>query len=94
MRTPVIILIVAVVLIIIGAVAAIMMMGGNTTATTLTQNGTKIDFYNNNTQDWTHVEFVILNDTTVITLHRFIMVKFGLNQVKIKHLTSATYWIQ
>lgn len=66
MRTPVIILIVAIVLIIIGAVAAIMMMmGGNTTATTLTQNGTKIDFYNNNTQDWTHVEFVILNDTTV-----------------------------
>jgi hypothetical protein len=67
MRTPVIILIVAVVLIIIGAVAAIMMMmgGSNTTANTLTQNGTKIDFYNNNTQAWTHVEFVILNDTTV-----------------------------
>ena len=67
MRTPVIILIVAVVLIIIGAVAAIMMMmgGSNTTANILTQNGTKIDFYNNNTQAWTHVEFVILNDTTV-----------------------------
>jgi hypothetical protein len=41
------------------------MGGNNTTATTLTQNGTKIDFYNNNTQAWTHLEFVILNDTTV-----------------------------
>jgi hypothetical protein len=66
MRPPVIILIVAIVLIIIGAVAAIMMMmGGNTTANTLTQNGTKLYFYNNNTQAWTHIEFVILNDTTV-----------------------------
>jgi hypothetical protein len=65
MKTPVIILIVAVVLIIIGAVAAIMMMGGTTTSNTLTQNGTKLEFYNNNTQAWTHIEFVILNDTTV-----------------------------
>ncbi len=65
MRTPVIILIVAVVLIIIGAVAAIMMMGGTTASNTLTQNGTKLEFYNNNTQAWTHIEFVILNDTTV-----------------------------
>jgi hypothetical protein len=66
MRPTVIILIVAIVLLIIGAIAALlMMMGGNTTTNTLTQNGTKLEFYNNNTQDWTHVEFVILNDTTV-----------------------------
>ncbi len=66
MKTGSIVIIIAVVVVIIAAAAAaIMLMGGTATNTqNVSQNGTKVDFQNNNTQAWTHIEFAILNATT------------------------------
>ena len=80
----IIIIIAAVVVVIIAAAAAIMLMGGTANTNNVTANGTKLDFHNNNTQAWTHIDVVFANATnkngTTSTYYGEVWIKPGENK--------------
>lgn len=61
--TSIAIAVVAIVVIVIVIAAAAMFMSVNSSSNNVTPNGTKVDFKNNNTQYWTHIDFVVVNAT-------------------------------